>query len=246
MSHADVLGGSGKLLLTGGVSEVEGAAGGDLTPWAAIGGYGMREQIGANAFYTNVNSGHYRLDSSGVLLGLYDRVELSYAQQRFDTRHVGALLGLGENYKLNQDIVGIKVKLAGDAVLEQGDWTPQVAVGVQYKHNKQGAVVRSVDARSDTGTDVYVSATKLLLAESVLLNGTLRATRANQIGILGFWRLTSATIIARSWKAPPPGCCAAIWPSASNIAASRITWVLPAKTTGMTCFSPGRPPSMFR
>jgi hypothetical protein len=31
-----------------------------------------------------------------------------------------------------------------------------------------------------------VSATKLLLAQSVLVNGTLRATKANQNGLLGF------------------------------------------------------------
>jgi hypothetical protein len=34
--------------------------------------------------------------------------------------------------------------------------------------------------------DAYVSATKLFLAQGVLVNGTLRATRANQNGLLGF------------------------------------------------------------
>ena len=33
---------------------------------------------------------------------------------------------------------------------------------------------------------MYVSATKLLLAQSLLLNGTLRYTHANQNGLLGF------------------------------------------------------------
>ncbi len=36
------------------------------------------------------------------------------------------------------------------------------------------------------GTDLYVSATKLFLGQSLLLNGTLRATKANQNGLLGF------------------------------------------------------------
>lgn len=36
------------------------------------------------------------------------------------------------------------------------------------------------------GTDIYLSATKLLLAQGVLVNTTLRATRANQAGLLGF------------------------------------------------------------
>ena len=44
----------GKLLLTGGVSTVEGAAGGGLVPWALIGGYGTRDQVGGNVFVTRV------------------------------------------------------------------------------------------------------------------------------------------------------------------------------------------------
>ena len=40
----------GKLLLTAGVTQIEGAAGGGLTPWAVIGGYGENNQFGANAF----------------------------------------------------------------------------------------------------------------------------------------------------------------------------------------------------
>ena len=71
---------SGKLLLTGGVSQIEGAAGGGLTPWAVIGGYGTQDQIGANAFYTRVNVQDYHLDDAGVLVGIDNRVELSVAQ----------------------------------------------------------------------------------------------------------------------------------------------------------------------
>lgn len=177
---------SGKLLLTGGVTQLEGAAGGGLTPWAVIGGYGTRDQVGANAFFTNVKADDYELQTAGALVGLYDRIELSFAQQRFDTQQVGGALGLGNGFKFKQDIIGVKVKVAGDAVLEQDAWLPQISVGLQHKKNDQGAVVRFVGARDDTGTDYYVSVTKLLLDKSLLLNGTLRATRANQIGILGF------------------------------------------------------------
>jgi Protein of unknown function (DUF3034) len=38
----------------------------------------------------------------------------------------------------------------------------------------------------DKGTDLYVSATKLFLSTSILVNGTVRFTKANQTGILGF------------------------------------------------------------
>jgi hypothetical protein len=176
----------GKLLLTGGVSELEGAAGGGITPWAVIGGYGSEGQWGANAFYTRVDVDDYHLDDYGVLVGWNDRVEFSLARQRFDTEQIGAALGLGEGFSLSQDIVGVKVRVAGDAVLDSDRAMPQIAVGVQYKHNNRGDLLKAIGADSASGTDVYVSATKLFLAQGLLLNGTVRFTKANQIGILGF------------------------------------------------------------
>ncbi len=178
--------GSGKLLLTGGVSQVEGSAGGGLTPWAVIGGYEARGQIGGNAYATDVQTDDYDIRSYGVLAGFYDRVELSYSRQAFDTQKVGAALGLGYGYTITQDTVGIKVKVLGDAVLEQDSWLPQIAVGAQFKSNKNGGLVKALGASDDTGTDYYVSATKLYLSHSLLLNATIRETKANQYGILGF------------------------------------------------------------
>ena len=176
----------GKLLLTGGVSQLEGAAGGGLTPWALIGGYGSAGQVGGSAFLTRVDVGDYHLDTVGALFAFNDRVELSVARQRFDTERVGGLLGLGEGFTFQQDVIGVKVRVAGEAVLDSDRAMPQVAIGVQHKRNDQGAVLEAIGADSDSGTDVYVSATKLLLAKGLLLNGTVRFTRANQIGILGF------------------------------------------------------------
>ena len=178
--------GSDKLLLTGGVSQIEGAAGGGLTPWALIGGYGTRDQIGGNAFYTHLGLQDYHLDDAGVMLGFFNRVEVSFARQRFDTEKVGAALGLGEGFTFTQKVFGVKLRLFGDAVLEQDSWLPQVALGLQYKSNDQSSVLQAIGARHDSGTDLYLSATKLYLDQSLLLNGTVRLTRANQAGILGF------------------------------------------------------------
>lgn len=178
--------GSGKLLLTGGVSQLEGAAGGGLTPWAVIGGYGTQDQIGANAFYTRVDVQDYHLDGAGALIGFLDRVELSVARQRFDTQAVGEALGLGRGFTFSQNIFGLKVKLAGDAVLQQDSWLPQISVGAQFKKNNRADVLDAIGARSDQGVDFYASATKLYLSHSVMANVTLRFTKANQIGILGF------------------------------------------------------------
>ena len=76
-------------------SQVEGAGGGGLATWALITGYGTRDGIGANVHYTAVPLPDYSLQTTGVAVGLFDRLELSYAWQAFDTQDVGAALGLG-------------------------------------------------------------------------------------------------------------------------------------------------------
>jgi hypothetical protein len=179
----------GKLTATGGVSTVEGAGGGGLAPWALISGYGSRDSWGANAHYTRVTTQDYSLDTYGVAVGIADRVELSLATQEFR----GSLAPLNA-LRLKQDIVGLKVKVAGDAVYDQDRWLPQIAVGAMAKRNKGvgglGALgvtsVKQLGAKDENGVDYYAAATKLLLDHSVLLNATVRATRANQMGLLGF------------------------------------------------------------
>lgn len=176
----------GRLLATGGVSQVEGAGGGGIASWALITGYGTRDGVGANAHYTSVFLPDYNLQTAGVAVGLFDRVELSYAWQGFDTQDVGAALGLGKGYTFHQNIFGAKVKLVGDAVYDQDDWLPQISVGLQHKENDRGPVIAAVGGKNSVGTDYYVAASKLFLAQSLLVNATVRATRANQLGILGF------------------------------------------------------------
>jgi hypothetical protein len=183
--RADLLD-SGKLLATGGVSEIEGAGGGGLVPWALITGYGTQDAIGANVHYTYVDLPNYTLQSAGVAVGLFDRVEFSYAREAFDTGSTGGKLGLGNGFTFDLDVVGAKVKLLGDAVYDQDSWLPQIAAGAQYKANDRGAVIRAIGGRDSDGVDFYLAATKLFLAQSLLLNGTIRETRANQFGILGF------------------------------------------------------------
>jgi len=176
----------GKLLLTGGVSTVEGSGGGGLATWATTTGYGAEDGIGGNVHATYVNLPDYELRSWGAAVGLWDRVELSVARQEFDTGDTGAALGLGQGFTFTQDVVGVKVKLTGDAVYGQDSWIPQVAVGLQHKSNDQGAIITAVGGKDDEGTEAYVAATKLFLAQSLLLSGTVRWTDANQTGLLGF------------------------------------------------------------
>ena len=176
----------GRLLATGGVSAVEGEGGGGLAPWALITGYGTRDGVGVTLHHTYVGLPDYQLITPGIAVGLFDRLELSYAWQAFDTEATGAALGLGQGFTFHQNIFGAKLKLIGDAVYDQDSWVPQIAIGLQHKENDRGAVIAAVGGKGSVGTDYYVAATKLFLAQSLLANVTVRATKANQFGILGF------------------------------------------------------------
>ena len=175
--------GQGKLLLTGGVSSIDGAAGGGLTPWAVIGGYATEGEFGGTAFISRATTQNYALTTWGAAVGFHDRFELSLARQEFNASVVVP------DTTLKLDNVGIKLRVAGDAVLEADTLMPQVAIGAEFKRLNPGpavgGVLNSVAAKRD-GVDLYVSTTKLFLAPGVLVNGTLRATKANQNGLLGF------------------------------------------------------------
>ena len=174
-----------KLVLTNGVSTVEGTSGGGLATWSTIAGRELENGIGASAHVTVIELPDYGWQSHGVSIGVLNRVELSYARQNFDTRDVGTALGLGQGFTLNQDIYGAKVRLFGDIVY--GDpHVPQVSIGVEHKRNLDGPVALAVGAQDDEGTDYTVSATKLFLRQSLLVNATVRYTEANQLGLLGF------------------------------------------------------------
>ncbi|MDO9146285.1 MAG: DUF3034 family protein [Hydrogenophaga sp.] len=178
---------TGKLLLTGGVSSVEGSAGGGLSPWAVIGSQAAEGETGVSAYLSRAVTQDYGLSAAGVAVGINDRVELSFGHQDFNTRATGTALGL-PGLHLRQNILGAKVRVAGDAVLDSDSLMPQLAVGIQAKRLQSSGLdgtLAALGAKRD-GVDVYLSATKLFLAQGILVNGTLRATKANQNGLLGF------------------------------------------------------------
>lgn len=174
-----------KLLLTNGVSAIDGASGGGISDWATIAGRQETWGVGLQAHVTAVLLPDYFYQSHGLSVGIADRLELSYARQNFDTREVGAALGLGRGYTFNQDIFGAKVRLFGDVVYGD-ELLPQVSAGVQYKRSLDGPVVNAVGAAHDRGLDFTLSATKLFLSSSILVNTTARLTKSNQNGLLGF------------------------------------------------------------
>ena len=177
----------GKLLLTAGFNEADGAGGGGLVPFAFVTGYGTDESYGANVHYTYAPLRDFDFSSYGIGVGLFDRVELTFARQDFEATDT-ALDGVS----VSQDVFGLKVRVFGDAIYSQDTWMPQIAVGVQFKRHRGiedagGLVsVKQLGAQDEDGTDYYVVATKVLLDQSLLLNLQLRYTEANQLGLLGF------------------------------------------------------------
>lgn len=199
--------GEGRILGTGGVTTVSGAAGGGIVPWALIGGYGDNEQIGYTAFYTNLATSNYLLNAYGASVGIDNRIEVSLAQQSLglgntanflDTElgePAGSNTPLANGADLTQDIVGLKVRLFGNAIYQQNSWLPQVAFGIQYHHNSNmnlggNASLLGVLGAKSSGTSYYLAATKVwldgLLGRTTILDVDVDATRANQNGLLGF------------------------------------------------------------
>ncbi len=196
---------TGKLLLTGGVSSIDGAAGGGLTPWAVIGSNATAGEVGGTGYLTRTVTQDYALTGYGAAVGFQDRVEVSLARQDFNASPAVALNGIASfgvtpGQHVRMDVLGVKVKVAGDAVLDSDNWMPQIAVGLEHKSVSPGSLASVLNylGANTTGTDFYVSATKLFLAQGILVNATLRNTNANQNGLLGFGAGATGKN-ARSW-----------------------------------------------
>ena len=175
-----------RLVATGGVSTIEGAAGGGIVPMAVIAGYGAQEEQSAVAFGSYVDTGDYQLEVIGGSWSWHNRVELSIAQQKLTHDSLTAALSLPTD-SISQRIISAKVRVVGDLIYTL---MPQISIAVQHKKNLDFLVPAAVGAKKDSGADVNLSATKLILGgffnRNLLLNANLRYTNANQTGLVGF------------------------------------------------------------
>jgi hypothetical protein len=168
-----------KIIATGGASSIEGSAGGGIVPWAVINGYASSGETAVTAFASQVGVDDFTLNSVGASISYDNNWEWSVARQRFKLDTIGGELG--------QDVFGIKYHVQGELLYTA---LPQVSVGVQYKKHRDFALPQAVGARDDSGIDIYLAASKVLFDQlagrNLLLNATIRATKANQTGLLGF------------------------------------------------------------
>lgn len=176
----------GRLLATGGGSQIEGTAGGGLVPMAVLAGYAEGGQQGGTAFISRAQLKDYRLDVYGAAWSWNNRVEVSIARQELELNTLATALGVTDD-TIAQNIFGAKVRLYGDLVYSD---LPQISAGLQYKVNEDFFIPHSAGAVESKDWDAYIAATKLFLGgvfdRNVLLNGVVRSTRANQGGLVGF------------------------------------------------------------
>lgn len=169
-----------RLLATGGVTQIEGAAGGGLSPWGVLAGTASDTEVAVTASASAAELDDYGLRVEGVAFNWRDRLEVSYARQHLDLDTLGG--------DLEQAIYGAKLRLFGDPLYHPwGSWS----LGIQHKRLREGhALARAVGAEATQGNDVYLAGSKLLFdavaGRNLLVNLTLRSTRANQGGLLGF------------------------------------------------------------
>ncbi len=157
------------------VTNIDGQAGGGLVPWALL-------SSGPTVALTHIGTSNLNINSVAVNTSFSNLVEVSYARNMLNVS--GSTLG-GNNVD-NVDNFGLKVKLN-----DMSDAMPQFALGLVYKKvngNLYNNVLSPALGINNSGTDVYAAASKIVNigGKNVLLNGVLRASKANQLGLLGF------------------------------------------------------------
>ncbi len=171
-----------------GPASIDGAAGGGITPWAMPLSEDDPLAPGARGFMRSTRTFDYQLALRGGAVRVAPRLELSLARQLFDARGSLASLGLVDQ-RLRQDVAGLKWRVAGPEQREEGSSASWLALGLLRKRTSAGALepmlVDSLGARC-SGFELYATATRWFADEGLVLNATLRATRANQNGLLGF------------------------------------------------------------
>lgn len=167
-------------------TNVEGSAGGGVVPMA------LMHPQGPLISYTNLTTQNFGIQSIAIGGTIADRAEVSLGHLMTTVPTIYCTAGFCTDNRITVNTLGLKVK-----VLDMSDSAPQVAIGLQHKSSSGSLldVLQTAGAISGkSGTDVYAVATKVVTmgGKGVVLNGVLRATKANQMGILGFGGGTAA------------------------------------------------------
>lgn len=178
--------GDGRILGVTGIPSLEGSAGGGMTTWALLGGYAEADQRSLSASLSVVATGEFDVLAAAVGASFDNRWEVSLSRQRLNLDTL-VEQGLSGQADLRLDTVGVKYRIGGDAVYGRHG---QLSAGAQYKRNADFDLARLAGADRDHGLDLYLAWSRVWidgpLHRTWVLNTTLRATQAHQLGFLGF------------------------------------------------------------
>ncbi|MAS09717.1 DUF3034 family protein [Salinisphaera sp.] len=176
-SYAHAVG--SRLWATGGVTNINGAAGGGITTWAVLNGYASDTESTVNVAVSSAQVDDFGVETVSIGFNWANRLAVTVAQNRLSVRPLDTTI--------RQQTIGLKLRLAGEALYDRFG---QYSAGMQYTHNADFGIPALLGARDSNGIDFYLAASKVFLAavadRNVIVNATLRATRANQLGLLGF------------------------------------------------------------
>ena len=148
-----------------------------------------------------VDIGHGRnLKALTITETPWDRLELGYGYDRLDTGDLPLDIYKATKISIDEQNVSLHNFNARLALLKEGEfnqpWLPAVTFGVDYKVNSDesnlnrelGGLLKEIGVTHDTGVDYTLYASKLFkdLPRPVLVNAGVRATKAAQLGLLGF------------------------------------------------------------
>ena len=125
---------------------------------------------------------------------LWDRVELGFAWNRFGLGDLDTIMALEDEYV---DMYNANLRTA---LIKEGawgmKWMPAITAGVHYKYNdtvdsiddELGGALTTIGIRDHDGIEYTLHASKMVTALPlpILFNVGVRATRASNIGLLGF------------------------------------------------------------
>ena len=162
-----------------------GAGDGNLSPWSLLSTPVNLDSAVLNARYANVSTSDYALASADMAVSFANRFEFVLSN-----RDLRGTLASFSPLRLQQNVVGLKLKMLSDQRLEQSPWLPQISAGLMLRRdsgagNTFGLLsTKPYELRDARSIDFSLSASKSF-GQRLFLNSTLRAGRTSQFDTPG-------------------------------------------------------------
>lgn len=191
---------------------LDGVGGILITPVAYLSNPGPKDEIaGLPSFSaTYVNANKKNVEGIAVSETLYQRVELSFAANRFGTGSFRDNVRNTTRVDINRDDVWLYNINARGVIIPENSFDvpiPQITGGISFKQNDGidqidkdlGGALTNIGYKRDYGIDYTLTATKAfpkVFDRTLLLTAGVRFSEANQLGYVGFSDTYHATFEA--------------------------------------------------